>query len=875
MTEQTQAVAEPKRNILTRTGLLFFPAIFLLLFSIALTVAPFVRSHGVVTDLNWQHWIGYGVWLVGFNLLHFHTQETSDQNGRLILALVALLSGWGLLTIFRLDANLGIKQTIWLSIGIILIEIGLRIPNLLEFLRRYRYIWLGIGFLITSLTLFIGINPSGSGPQLWIGTDNFFLQPSEPLKLFLIIFLAAFFSDSSAIKTKSTIYILPSLIIGLLTAVILFSQRDLGTAVIFFLIFSAILISALRKKLLLWALPLILASIGVFGYFFIDIVKTRVDIWLNPWGFATTTAYQVIQSLIATASGGMMGTGIGLGSPGLVPVVVSDFIFSAISEEMGLLGSIILILSLLLISFHILKIALQTENLFHRYLAVGIASYLSAQSLLIIGGNLSILPLTGVTLPLVSYGGSSLVTNLVCILLILMIQKQPPQKTQIPVTNSAIVYLSAFISLAFIGLIVANTWIALVQRSDLINRPENPRWVIYDRWIKRGDILDQNGNGIAITLGESGNYTREVVHIPLSPVIGYTNPLYGQTNLEEAAYPYLRGLAGVDFSEIWWHQKLYNQPPQGLDLRLSIDLETQEIADDQLGDTKGAIVLMNATSGEIYVMASRPYYDPNQLEENWDSLINDPNAPLLNRATQGSYNLGSGSTIILLPAFEMNSIMDISDLTYSRRMDLSCLDYAREYQSQAKGIQFGCIRAINQLIEATNAEQLITLIETLGLYQQPELPLQMVSPSTKPETMVDLAGYLNNIDGLRVSPMQMAVISATITNDGKLPQPRLITSYQDKQGNWIAFPGTTEPEQALDINVAMKLKTTLQAANEPYWFSLGKSINENGTVNTWFFGGTMPEWRGTPLAIAIVLEEDNPQKALTLGSTLLIKSTAK
>ena len=875
MTTPNRMVRISKRNLFSRFGLLIFPFVFLLLFSITLSLAPLIRSHGVINGLNWLHWIGFAVWLIGFAFVHTRLGKAVDLKENFILPLVALLSGWGLLMIFRLDPTLGLKQTIWLAVGILLIEIGLRIPNLLDFLRRYRYIWLGIGILVTALTLVIGTNPTGSGPRLWIGANNFFIQPSEPLKLLIIIFLAAFFSDSSSIKPKPSAYALPSVLIGLLAGAILFSQRDLGTAVIFFLIFSAILLSALQKKILLWLLPFALGVMGVLGYFFLDIVKTRIDIWLDPWSFASSTSYQVVQSLIAIASGGIMGTGIGLGSPGLVPVVVSDFIFAAISEEMGLIGSIILLVSLLFLSFQIFKIALNTDHLFHRYLAVGIASYFSLQSLLIIGGNMGVLPLTGVTLPLVSYGGSSLVTNLVCILIVFIIQNQSPANITVATTNPIIIKLTALFSAAFIVLILVNTWIAVIKREDLINQPENPRWVIYDRWIKRGDILDQNGNGLAITLGQSGSLSREVVHTPLSPVLGYTNPLYGQTNLEEAAYPYLRGLAGVDFSEIWWHQKLYNQPPEGLDIRISIDLSQQDFADGLLGATAGSIVLMNASTGEIYVMASHPYFDANTLDENWDNLINDPAAPLLNRATQGTYSLGSASALLLMPAFETNSIMELSDLSYSRRMDLSCLNYARDYDSLAKGIQFGCERAISQLIEATNPEQLISVIESLGLYSQSALPLQIGVSPIKPDALVDVSAYLYGKDGLLVSPLQMAGVSATLTNGGKLPQPRLLSSFQNRAGDWVAFPGGTEPAQTMDAQIARKIQLTLQASNEPYWFSLGQVTNQDGTIHTWFMGGTMPDWIGTPLALSIILEEDNPAKALSIGQALLTRSIAE
>jgi cell division protein FtsW (lipid II flippase) len=853
--------------------LLILAAIFLFIYSIVLTLSLSVRSHSLDVDYKWNHWVGYFTWLIGFFLLSKIISKRTFNFDPFILPIIALLSGWGLLTIWRLDEALGLKQTLWLFLSLGLVSAGIYFPGLLKFLQRYKYIWLLLGIIITFLTLFIGINPSGSGPRLWIGIKDFFFQPSEPLKLLLIIFLAAFFSDGRAFKIKYFQYILPTLIVGLLTIILLISQRDLGTAFIFIFIYSTILIATTFRKRLIWLIPLILGVVSIFAYFFLDIVKLRIDMWLDPWSYSSTSAYQTVQAMIAIASGGMFGSGPGLGSPGLVPVAISDFIFTTISEEMGLLGSIVLILLFQLYSIRTLKISAGSTNLFHRYLSLGISTYFSIQAILIIGGNLGVLPLTGVTLPFVSYGGSSLITNFLCLLILILI-KTSEEEPDLSITNNrSIMNLGMIFSFAFLIMIFANTYISFFQRTSLIQRSDNPRWIVYDRWIPRGDILDQKGKPIVTTIGEPGSFSRFFNYIPLSPVIGYSNPIFGQTNLEESLYPYLRGLDGVSFSEIWWHQKLYNQPPEGLDLRLSIDLSYQSKTDALLDSTTGAVVLLNAETGEIYAISSYPYFDANSLDSDWNKLITDQTAPLLNRSTQASYTLGTASSPLLIPAYLSTSAFNLTDLSFSNRIDYSCLSTAKGAQSQVKGIQFRCLMAIRQLSELVSTDTLIDTLAAFGLFDPPNIQLPVNEPSPVPDKFEDTLLYLSEIKGLHVSPLQMALVSATLTNNGILPQPRIVNSYQNKSAQWITFPNSAEPMQVMDPTLANQVISILQSGNDPFWFSAGKSTSSDKTVTSWFLGGTMPGWQGTPLAIAIALETDDVSKAIAIGRELLINST--
>ena len=433
--------------------------------------------------------------------------------------------------------------------------------------------------------------------------------------------------------------------------------------------------------------------------------------------------------------------------------------------------------------------------------------------------------------------------------------------------------LGILFSSLFLIILLANSWLSIVKRSEIVSRPENPRWIIYDRYIPRGNILSQNGNLIASTQGEVGSYTRKMDYEPLSTVVGYTNRIYGQSNLEELLYPYLRGLEGVPYSDIWWNRTLYNQPPLGLDLRFGLNLSQQKIVDDLMENVNGSAVLMNAKTGEIYIMASHPFYNAQSLDKDWLFLIQNKNAPLLNRATQGAYSLGTATTPLLLSTYLETPYDDLSNLHLKRRVDLSCLNAARGVDSNIKGLQYGCERAVQELTASLTFENMIRTLQAFGIYSLPQIQLPSLDPSKVPDTLANSDDYFSSDEGLLVSPLQMALASSVLTNKGILPCPRIVNSYQDTNGEWIAFPALCEPESVLNGSITDQVINILQAGTEFYWFAIGYSSTATGEPLTWFLGGTLPEWQGTPLAVAIVLEEHNPELAKELGRLLLTQAS--
>ena len=652
----------------TERDLLGLAALFMLVFAIALSLSPAARARSWEVDTRWAHWLGLVIWSACITGAHMQASRYLPDRDPYLLPLAALLSGWGLMSIWRLVPAVGLRQSLWLLVIGVTFILGLRLPRDLGFLRRYKYVWLTSGLLLTGLTLLLGTNPLGYGPRLWLGCCGLYFQPSEPLKLLLVVYLAAYLAGLDPFylskHRRSLLPLLaPTLLMTGLAMALLLAQQDLGTASIFIFLYVMVVYVATgdRRILIYGGLTLVLA--GAAGYVLFDVVRLRVDAWLNPWLDPSGRSYQIVQSLLALASGGLIGRGPGLGNPTLVPISHSDFIFAAIAEEQGLIGATALLAILALLSVRGMRAALGAADSYRRFLAAGLAAHLAGQSILIMGGNLRLLPLTGVTLPFVSYGGSSLLTSFLALLFLLQISNRDEESRPASFTQPRPYQNLGAMMLAGLGAVgLASGWWAFYRGPDLLTRGDNARRAIADRFVKRGSILDRNNTPISETTGEPGDYSRQMLYPSLSPVIGYSNPLYGQAGLEASLDEYLRGLKGNPGLVIWWNHLLYGQPPPGLDARVSLDSNLQRLSDEAIGQHAGALVLLNAQNGEILAMASHPTFDANQIEENWERLVNEPLTPLVNRATQGRYPLGELGNLLLPQGAETPGLELPSDL---------------------------------------------------------------------------------------------------------------------------------------------------------------------------------------------------------------------
>lgn len=325
-----------------------------------------------------------------------------------IFLIVTMLISIGVVMIYRIDAELGVKQLVWISIGVAVFFASYLIMRYVRIWEKWIYVYIGSSYILFFLTFIFGMRKGGA--INWISIGNFTIQPGEIIKLIIVFLLASFYSNKdkwNSIKYSS--YYLMGIMYSFI--LLLFLQKDLGTALVFYSVFFLIqFIYEENRRLILYNLGLFTVS-GTLGYFIFDHVKIRFQAWLNPWEYIQSQGYQITQSLFAIAEGGFFGKGLGLGNPDFIPVVYTDFIFSAICEEMGIFTGIGVIMLFMILVYRGFKIAIGQENLFYRILALGISSLLGIQSFIILGGVLKMIPLTGITLPFVSYGGSSMLTS--------------------------------------------------------------------------------------------------------------------------------------------------------------------------------------------------------------------------------------------------------------------------------------------------------------------------------------------------------------------------------------------------------------------------------------------------------------------------------
>ena len=414
------------------TRLLLVAAGFMLAAVAALTLIPSARA-GVWLPLPLtQPVLMLGTWLGCALAATWLVRRRLPEHDPYLLPLIYLLTGFGLVVIWRLAPGFGLRQTAWLAVATVALVGVVLLPGDLRWLRRYRYTWLFAGLILTGLTFVMGVNPSGQGDRLWLGCCGLYLQPAEILKLLLVVFLASYLSDRREqlfatlapgawpnARPRALAYFLPMLVMWGFSTLILISQRDLGMSTLFFGVFIVMLYLASGQLFYVVTGAVLLGLAAVLGYALFDVVRLRVEAWWNPWADPTGRSYQIVQSLIALAAGGLTGRGPGLGVPGVIPVAHSDFIFAAIAEEWGLLGMLAVVGLLAAVVFRGLRIALETPTLFGQLLAGGLTGLLALQAFLIMAGVIKLAPLTGLTLPFLSYGGSSLVSAFVLIGLLL------------------------------------------------------------------------------------------------------------------------------------------------------------------------------------------------------------------------------------------------------------------------------------------------------------------------------------------------------------------------------------------------------------------------------------------------------------------------
>ncbi len=780
-----------------------------------------------------------------------------------------------------------------------------KIKKLKENLPFLTYLYSIVGLFLLILVYLLGKVVYGAKISLSIGGFSF--QPFEFVKILYVFFLAntlAKLKYSNKLNIFNKDLIISALIAGL-HVIILVLSKDLGTALILFITYVFLIYNATSKKLLL-AIGLFLFSLASYmSYLIFDHVKVRVDVWLDPFSDIAGKGYQLTQSLFAIGTGGFFGMGLGKGTPKKIPVVYEDFIFSAISEELGSVFGVFLILICLSTFIIILRVAINEKDYANKYICVGIATIYIFQTFLTIGGAIKFIPSTGVTLPFISYGGTSLIASFISIGVINAIsisqsyEKNEKHKTRttkksININQSIVATIYSF-GAVFIMMSVFLSYFVQYKAPVIINNPYNSRQDIFAEYVKRGKIYSRDYKVLAMTLAENNNEIRKYPYNNLfSHVVGIND--FGKTGIE-SYYNFELLSSNTGYLERFYNE-LNGKKSEGNNVITTFDIGLQQLASDVLGEHKGSIIITNPLNGEILAMLSKPDFNPNTINETYEDIISDKNdTSMLNRSTQGLYTPGSVFKIFTLAEF-INQNNNYNDYSYNctsviqnENYKISCHNHATHGKVDLiKSIAFSCNTSFVNLGLSLDLERFRKNNYSLLFNKNLELDFTVEksqflldSNSTEFEIAQTVIGQGKTL----VTPMHMAMITNALANKGKLMKPHYISSIESYLGDTIKNYKPIEYdilfnlEDAEFINKALRqavVSGTARVLNSELYTAYGKTgtaqTDESLRTNSWFTGySNLKDDINNTIAITIVIEDlqNDNIKAVNLAKQIFDK----
>ena len=378
-----------------------------------------LKWESVKNQLFWQALLFTAIVLLGSlieQILHY-------QGDPYILPAVQAIMALGLVFVVRINPEVALRQFWWANIGLLIFYMVLWTIRDYRKLGRLRYLWGLLAVVLLLVTLLFGY--AAGGAKSWIHIGGIGIEPEEFVKLALLLFMATYLEENEELlrvgtvqwgrfslpdwRTLGPFIIMVAFVLGILAA-----QKSLGTALVFYMLFVLMLYVVTERALYLGiSLPIFLLT-GTVGYMLFRHVRVRVMVWMNPWQDPTGGGYQIAQSLFAIGGGKILGTGLGNGiGASTVPAASTDFIFSVIAEELGFAGAMAVLVLFLIVVMRAFAVSLKTKDRFGQILAAGIGILLGTETLIILAGVTKLLPLTGIPLPWVSYGGSSLIVHFI------------------------------------------------------------------------------------------------------------------------------------------------------------------------------------------------------------------------------------------------------------------------------------------------------------------------------------------------------------------------------------------------------------------------------------------------------------------------------
>lgn len=768
--------------------------------------------------------------LLAFAAAHIAARRFAPGADPALLPITALLAGVGLAVVTRLDSALAASQTVWLFVGVTLLAATLIFVPSLERLARYKYTIMLTGLVLLVLPAIVGREINGA--KLWLRVGGLSFQPSEIAKILLVLFLAAYLAEFREVLSVSTRKVLglhlpaarhlgPLLLMWAVSLFVLVAEKDLGSSLLFFGVFLVMITAATGRS----AYAIVGAVLFVLGataaYFLFAHVRTRVGIWIDPFADAAGKGYQLVQSLFALAAGGLIGVGPGRGMPTRIPFVVTDFIFSAIGEELGLLGGAAIVVSYLVFCLRGLATAVRARSDMAALTATGLVATIALQTFVIVGGVTRLIPLTGITLPFVSYGGSSVVANFILLGLLMRAGDDAPAEGSELVAIAQAGGLGRLAlarrlngvawlcSLLCVALVVNLTYVQVVQAKVLNNDTRNTRNLERELRAERGAVLTRDGAVLARSVPQpNGVFARTYPSGSLAAhAIGYYSPRYGRAGIEAAMNDVLAGHRSyATFQDVM--DDALGRPVPGNDVVLTIDSRIQRAAEAVLVGHKGAVVVVDPRTGAVLALASSPTYRPELVDSEWAALSKGANAPLVDRGISSLYPPGSTFKIVTLTKVLSSGVASpetvlpapgVLQIGGGKVTNFEGAGYGSATLRDATRSSINTVFA--QLADRLGPARLVDQARAFGMDKPVPFELNVqASLMPAPESMTKWetawAGVgqpvgAGAVKGPIVTPLQMALMAGGVANNGVVMRPYLVDHTADPSGRPIA---TTTPQ---------------------------------------------------------------------------------
>ncbi len=844
-------------------------------FPVTLLYALYVVNAGAVLSFQTLT-VPFGLF-AAFAAAHIGVRLFAPGADPALLPIVFALSGIGITFVTRLEPSASMGQIVYLFLGVALMVGTLAVVKNLEVVKRYKYVLGAAGIALLVLPMLIGTEIYGS--KLWIKIGSFQFQPGEFAKVFIVLFLAGYLAENRELLSISNRTVLgvklprlrllyPLFIVWGVCLLVVAFERDLGSALLFYTIFLIMLYVATGRVSYV-LIGLVLLAVGAFGmYQIMGHVQVRVAIWLDPFKDAQNLGFQIVQALYSLADGGLLGVGIGKGLGGdTIPVVASDMIFAAIGEEMGLLGGAAVLLLFMLFAVRGLTTAARAKSDLAAFSAAGLTAAISFQAFTIVGGVTKLIPLTGVTLPFMSQGGSSLLASFVIVALLLRAGDEATgRSTEIANTSTELTPVgyrpggsrgshmrrpaldtpesgllgrvalanrltrTVFLFTALFAVLIGNlTYIQVFKAAEYQDMPSNNHTITKARYIKRGSIITADGLTLAESIQqEDGTYVRSYPNGNLAAhAVGYYSQQYGSSGVESSQDKTLTG--SKDYSS--WQNALNSLAgitEPGNSVQLTIDSRIQQAAEQALAGRKGAIVVLDPRTGAVLAWASAPAYDNTDIAATMEAANASGGADtsMFDRATQALYSPGSTFKTVTLSSALENGVAALSS-TYSSpgRMEIGGADVVSVNEQGHGTITLDRAFAVSsntvfgQVAEQLGADRLVATAQAFGYGQNLGIDFStaasiMPDPADMSTWELAWAGAgqpvgQGHTPGPQTTVMQNAVIAAAIANNGIAMNPYVVGQILAPDGTVIKTTRERSLGQAVSSGTAEQVKEAM------------------------------------------------------------------